>query len=72
MAGCDDALVGDWIICPADADVFDMAESRTTHVTPPERAAFQGFLDDGWAERSAVHHPPGLHLLGLLPPAVRA
>jgi exodeoxyribonuclease-3 len=45
------ALVGDWNICPTDADVFDPAQFRnSTHVTPPERAAFQAFLDDGYAE----------------------
>jgi exodeoxyribonuclease-3 len=45
------ALVGDWNIAPTDEDVFDMAQFATsTHVTPPERAAFQAFLDDGYAE----------------------
>ena len=68
----DTALVGDWNICPTDDDVFDPAQfQKSTHVTPPERAAFQGFLDDGYVEV----HPrarAGLHLLGLLPPALRA
>lgn len=50
------ALVGDWNICPTDDDVFDPAQFRTsTHVTPPERAAFQAFLDDGWAEVTRQH-----------------
>ncbi|HET6152552.1 MAG TPA: exodeoxyribonuclease III [Marmoricola sp.] len=45
------AMVGDWNIAPTDEDVFDMAQFATsTHVTPPERAAFQSFLDDGYAE----------------------
>jgi exodeoxyribonuclease-3 len=45
------ALVGDWNIAPADEDVFDMAQFATsTHVTPPERAAFQAFLDSGYTE----------------------
>ena len=45
------ALVGDWNIAPRDEDVFDMAAfAKDTHVTPPERAAFQGFLDDGYAD----------------------
>jgi exodeoxyribonuclease-3 len=45
------ALVGDWNIAPRDEDVFDMAAfAKDTHVTPPERAAFQAFLDDGYAD----------------------
>jgi exodeoxyribonuclease-3 len=45
------ALVGDWNIAPRDEDVFDItAFAKDTHVTPPERAAFQAFLDDGYAD----------------------
>src|SRR3954454_6742613 len=45
------ALTGDWNIAPRDEDVFDITRFTTsTHVTPPEREAFQGFLDDGWAD----------------------
>ncbi len=52
------ALVGDWNVCPTDADVFDPAQFRTsTHVTPAERAAFQGFLDDGYVEVTREHAP---------------
>jgi exodeoxyribonuclease III len=52
------ALVGDWNICPTDEDVFDPAQFRnSTHVTPPERAAFQAFLDGGWAEVTREHAP---------------
>lgn len=52
------ALVGDWNIAPRDEDVFDMAQFRTsTHVTPPERAAFQAFLDDGWSDVVRPHAP---------------
>ena len=52
------ALVGDWNICPTDADVFDVAQFKnSTHVTPAERAAFQAFLDDGWAEVTRDHAP---------------
>jgi exodeoxyribonuclease III len=52
------ALVGDWNICPTDADVFDPAQFRnSTHVTPQERAAFQAFLDDGYAEVTRAHAP---------------
>jgi exodeoxyribonuclease III len=47
----DVALVGDWNIAPQDEDVFDMAQfAKSTHVTPPERAAFQAFLDDGYVD----------------------
>ena len=47
----DVALVGDWNIAPQDEDVYDIAAfARSTHVTAPERAAFQGFLDDGYVD----------------------
>ncbi|QBR93662.1 exodeoxyribonuclease III [Nocardioides euryhalodurans] len=52
------ALVGDWNICPTDDDVFDPAQFRnSTHVTPPERAAFQAFLDEGYLEVTREHAP---------------
>ena len=52
------ALVGDWNICPTDADVFDVTQFKnSTHVTPPERAAFQAFLDGGWAEVTRQYAP---------------
>lgn len=52
------ALVGDWNIAPQDDDVFDItAFATSTHVTPPERAAFQAFLDDGWTEVTRPHTP---------------
>jgi len=52
------ALVGDWNICPTDDDVFDVAQfANSTHVTPAERAAFQAFLDDGYAEVTRAHAP---------------
>lgn len=52
------ALVGDWNVCPTDDDVFDVKQFRnSTHVTPPERAAFQSFLDNGWAEVTREHAP---------------
>jgi exodeoxyribonuclease-3 len=54
----DTALVGDWNIAPQDEDVFDMAAfAKDTHVTPPERAAFQGFLDDGYIDVVRPHTP---------------
>ena len=56
--GEDTALVGDWNIAPFDEDVFDMAQFRTsTHVTPPEREAFQRFLDDGYVDVVRPHTP---------------
>ena len=52
------ALVGDWNICPTDDDVFDVKQfAKSTHVTPAERAAFQGLLDDGWRETTRAHAP---------------
>ena len=52
------AMVGDWNICPTDDDVFDPAQfQKSTHVTPSERAAFQGFLDDGYVEVTRAHAP---------------
>ena len=51
LADTQTALVGDWNICPTDADVFDVTQFKnSTHVTPAERAAFQAFLDDGYAD----------------------
>lgn len=52
------AMLGDWNICPTDDDVFDIAQfANSTHVTPAERAAFQAFLDDGWAEVTRAYAP---------------
>ncbi len=60
--GEDAALVGDWNVAPRDEDVFDIAQfAKSTHVTSPERAAFQGFLDDGWAD-VVRPHTPGPHV----------
>ncbi len=54
----DTVLVGDWNIAPFDEDVFDITRFATsTHVTPAERAAFQGFLDDGYVEVTRAHAP---------------
>jgi len=52
------ALVGDWNIAPHDEDVFDIAAfAKSTHVTPPERAAFAGFVEDGYADVVRPHAP---------------
>ena len=41
-----------------DEDVFDVAQfANSTHVTPPERAAFQAFLDDGYVDVVRPHTP---------------
>ncbi|MEO3937067.1 exodeoxyribonuclease III [Dermatophilaceae bacterium Soc4.6] len=51
-------LVGDWNIAPRDEDVFDItAFAKDTHVTPPERAAFEAFVDAGWADLARPHTP---------------
>jgi len=62
LAG-DTALVGDWNIAPQDEDVYDVAAfAKDTHVTPPERAAFQAFLDEGYADVVRPHAPgPGVY-----------
>ena len=52
------ALVGDWNIAPLDEDVFDPAVyAKSTHVTPPERAAFQAFLEAGYVDVVRPHTP---------------
>jgi exodeoxyribonuclease III len=44
-------IAGDWNIAPTDEDVWDMKVfAKSTHVTPPERAAFQAVLDAGYAD----------------------
>lgn len=45
------ALVGDWNIAPTDDDVWSVeAYQDSTHVTPPERAAFSAVLDAGYTD----------------------
>jgi exodeoxyribonuclease-3 len=45
------AIAGDWNIAPTDEDVWDMKVfAKSTHVTPPERAAFQAVVDAGYAD----------------------
>jgi exodeoxyribonuclease III len=49
-------LAGDWNLAPTDDDVFDITRfSRSTHVTPAERAAFRRFLDSGYADLVQPH-----------------
>ncbi len=55
-------LAGDWNIAPTDEDVFDITRfAKSTHVTPPERKAFQRFLDTGYVDpvRDRVRGPDG-------------
>ena len=62
------ALVGDWNIAPQDDDVWDMAVfAHSTHVSPPERAAFRGVVEAGYADVVRPVHPGPrrLHVLGL-------
>ena len=52
------ALTGDWNIAPRDEDVFDITRFATsTHVTAPERAAFQAVVDAGYADVVRAHQP---------------
>ena len=57
------ALVGDWNVAPRDEDVWDMAVFATsTHVSPPERAAFDAVVDAGFADVVRPHAPgPGVY-----------
>ena len=49
-------LAGDWNIAPTDEDVFDITRfANSTHVTPPEREAFQAFLDSGYVDLVRPH-----------------
>jgi exodeoxyribonuclease III len=52
------ALTGDWNIAPLDEDVFDITRFATsTHVSPPERAAFNAVVDAGYADLVRPHTP---------------
>jgi exodeoxyribonuclease-3 len=45
------ALMGDWNIAPFDEDVWSMEFYQDkSHVSPQERAAFQGVVDAGYAD----------------------
>ncbi|MCH8626273.1 exodeoxyribonuclease III [Arsenicicoccus piscis] len=44
-------LMGDWNIAPRDEDVWDMEFfAGKTHVSAPERAAFQAMVDTGFSD----------------------
>ncbi len=57
------ALCGDWNVAPTDDDVWDVsAFEGSTHVSPPERAAFQAVVDAGFADVVRPHTPgPGVY-----------
>ncbi len=56
-------LAGDWNIAPHDDDVWDMRVfTHSTHVSPPERAAFAALIDAGYADVVRPHAPgPGVY-----------
>ena len=56
-------LCGDWNIAPFDEDVWSMEYYEDkSHVSGRERAAFTGFLDDGWTDVVRPHAPgPGTY-----------
>ncbi|GAA2094094.1 exodeoxyribonuclease III [Microlunatus panaciterrae] len=61
--GAQIALTGDWNIAPTDEDVWDMAVfAGSTHVSPPERAAFAAIVDAGYADLARAYTPgPGVY-----------
>ena len=61
--GAQIALMGDWNLAPQDEDVWDMADfAGSTHVSAPERAAFQAFVDAGFTDVARAHTPgPGVY-----------
>ncbi|TDQ55115.1 exodeoxyribonuclease III [Actinorugispora endophytica] len=57
------ALCGDWNVAPQDDDVWDMAAFEgSTHVTKPERDAFQAVVDAGFTDVARPYTPgPGVY-----------
>ena len=57
------ALMGDWNIAPQDEDVWDVAVfADKTHVSPPERAAFNAIVEAGYTDVVRPHTPgPGVY-----------
>jgi exodeoxyribonuclease-3 len=57
------ALCGDWNIAPRDEDVWDMRVFATsTHVSAPERAAFDAVVEAGFADLVRPFAPgPGVY-----------
>ena len=55
-AGETAAIMGDWNIAPQDEDVWSMEYYLDkSHVSPPERAAFQAVLDTGFVDVVRPH-----------------
>ena len=57
------ALMGDWNVAPEDDDVWDIAAFEgKTHVSPPEREAFQAVVSAGFTDVVRPHTPgPGVY-----------
>ncbi|MGL5859091.1 MAG: exodeoxyribonuclease III [Angustibacter sp.] len=57
------ALVGDWNVAPQDDDVWDMdVFDGATHVSAPERSAFEGVVRAGYADVVRPFAPgPGVY-----------
>lgn len=52
------ALMGDWNIAPRDEDVWDIdlfLANEFTHVSPPERASFENFVEAGFTDVVRPH-----------------
>lgn len=62
-AGAEVLLMGDWNIAPHDEDVWSMAYyADKTHVSPPERAAFEAVVEAGFADVVRPYTPgPGTY-----------
>lgn len=51
-------LCGDYNIAPGDDDVWDMSQfNDSTHVSPPERAAYRSLLEWGMVDTLRQRHP---------------
>ncbi len=51
-------LCGDYNIAPGDDDVWDMSQfNDSTHVSPPERAAYRSLLEWGMVDTLRKRHP---------------
>lgn len=58
VAGRPTAMLGDFNVAPADADIYDPARwRRRTHASPPERAGIDALLDAGLRDVTREHLP---------------
>ncbi len=56
VGGRPTAMLGDFNVAPADADIYDPARwRRRTHASPPERAAIDALLDTGLRDVTREH-----------------